>query len=144
MMAVFVSRAMAGGDALVPTGPATASFSDVPTTHWAYKYVEYAVDEGVVGGYAGGTYRPTLAVTRDMMAVFMARAMCGGDASVPTGPPTAYFPDVPTTHWAFRYVEYIRGEGVTGGYGDGTYRPALVVDRASMAVYVQRAFALPM
>ena len=89
MMAVFISRALAGGDSLVPTGPATATFTDVPTTHWAYKYVEYAVDQGVVGGYSDGTYRPTLTVTRDMMAVFVARAMCGGDASVPTGPATA-------------------------------------------------------
>ena len=30
-MAVFISRAMAGGDGNVPTGPATASFTDVPT-----------------------------------------------------------------------------------------------------------------
>ena len=144
MMAVFISRALAGGDSSVPTGPATATFTDVPTTHWAFKYVEYAADQGVVGGYSDATYRPTITVTRDMMAVFVARAMCGGDASVPTGPATAFFTDVPTTHWAFRYVEYIRGEGVAGGYGDGTYRPLLVVDRASMAVYVQRAFALPM
>jgi PKD repeat protein/Tol biopolymer transport system component len=142
-MAVFISRALAGGDSLVPTGPPTATFSDVPTSHWAYRYVEYAVDNGVVGGF-GSLYRPTLTVTRDSMAVFVARAMAGGDASVPTGPPTAFFTDTPTDHWAFRYVEYCHDEGVVGGYADGTYRPLLAVDRASMAVYVQRAFALPM
>jgi hypothetical protein len=142
-MAVFVSRALAGGDSLVPTGPLTATFSDVPTAYWAFKYVEYAVDNGVVAGYEDGTYRPDDTVTRDQMAVFVARAMVGGDAYVPTGPETAFFPDVPTDHWAFKYVEYIRGEGVTGGYDDGTYRPLVVVDRAQMAVYVQRAFCLP-
>jgi len=97
-----------------------------------------------VGGYADGTYRPTLTVDRGQMAVFVARAMAGGDAAVPSGPSTATFGDVPTTHWAFRYVEYIAGEGVTGGYGDGTYRPLLAVTRDQMAVYVQRAFSLPM
>ena len=45
--------------------------------------------------------------------------------------------------WAYKYVEHIRGEGVTGGYPDGTYRPTLAVTRDQMAVYVQRAFALP-
>ena len=141
-MAVFVARALAGGDSLVPTGPPTATFGDVPTSYWAFKYVEYAVDNGVVGGYGDGTYRPTLTVTRDQMAVFIARAVTGGDEYVPTGPSTATFPDVPTTYWAFKYVEYIRSEGVTGGYPDGTYRPTLVVTRDQTAVYVARAFDL--
>ena len=60
-MAVFVARGMAGGDSNVPSGPSTATFPDVPVSpveHWAYKYVEYAVDNNVVGGYGDGTYRP--------------------------------------------------------------------------------------
>ncbi len=143
-MAVFVSRALAGGDSHVPTGPVTAAFSDVPTTYWAFKYVEYARSHGVVGGYSDGTYRPTLPVTRDQMAVFVARAMAGGDSGVPPGPGTASFPDVPPSFWAFRYVEYIKTGGVTGGYPDGTYRPTEAVTRDQMAVYVQRAFSLPL
>jgi len=143
-MAVFVSRALAGGDALVPTGPATAAFTDIPTDHWAFRYVAYAVDTGVTGGYSDGTYRPTVTVDRGQMAVFIARAMCGGDAFVPTGPATAFFPDVPTDHWAFKYVEYIRGESVSGGYPDGTYRPLVACTRDQMAVYVARAFGLAM
>jgi PKD repeat protein len=143
-MAVFISRALAGGDSLVPTGPPTATFSDVPTGYWAFKYVEYTVDHGVVGGYSDGTYRPTTTVTRDQMAVFIARAMVGGDSLVPSGPATATFPDVPTDFWAFKYVEYIRGEGVTGGYPDGLYHPEYACTRDQMAVFVQRAFELPM
>jgi len=104
--------------------------------------VEYAVSHHVVGGYSDGTYRPTLTVTRDQMAVFVARAMAGGDSSVPTGPSIATFPDVPTDFWAFKYVEYIESEGVTGGYPDGTYRPTVAVTRDQMAVYVSRAFHL--
>jgi hypothetical protein len=142
-MAAFIARALCGGDAYVPTAPAVATFSDVPTDHWAFRYVECAVARGVVGGYGGGLYQPTLTVTRDQMAVFIARARCGGEAYVPTGPVTATFPDVPTDHWAFKHVEYCRAEGVVGGYGDGTYRPEGAVTRDQMAVYVQRAFALP-
>jgi len=143
-MAVFISRALAGGDSGVPAGPGTASFSDVPTGYWAYKYVEYAKAQGVVGGYPDGTYQPAAPVDRAQMAVFVARAMVGGEANVPPGPGTAFFPDVPTDYWAFKYVEYIKSQSVTGGYPDGTYRPTLGVTRDQMAVYVQRAFALPM
>ena len=143
-MAVFVSRALAGGDDLVPSGPATATFSDVLTDHWAYKYVEYAYANGVVVGYSPTVYAPTVTVDRGQMAVFIARAMVGGDAYVPTGPETASFADVGTDHWAFKYVEHIRSEGVTGGYPDGKYHPEYACTRDQMAVFVQRAFELAM
>jgi hypothetical protein len=115
-----------------------------PADHWALQQILACVAAGSVGGYSDGTYRPASLVTRDAMAVFMARAMTGGDSGVPAGPALASFTDVPTGHWAFRYVEYLRREGVAGGYGDGTYRPLAPVTRDAMAVYVQRAFGLPM
>jgi hypothetical protein len=34
--------------------------------------------------------------------------------------------------------------GIVSGYADGTYQPDLVVTRDQMAVYLQRAFELPM
>lgn len=145
-MGVYMARALAGGDASVPDGPATPTFTDVDPAHWAYKYIEYAAESGVIGGYGDGTYRPGLTVDRGQMAVFIARAVAGGDSLVPTAPPTATFPDVaPGTawEWAWKYVEYTVSRGVVGGYGDGTYRPAVVCTRDQMAVFVTRAFALP-
>ncbi len=147
-MAVYVSRALARGDAKVPTGPATATFSDVPIDYWAFKYVEYAVTQNVVKGYSDGTYKPADQVTRDQMAVFIARAIATPTAGVDlvdyTPPATATFPDVPTSFWAYRYVEYIAqpGIGVTMGYPDGDYHPEYVCTRDQMAVYVARAFGL--
>jgi PKD repeat protein len=143
-MAVYISRALAGGDANVPTGPATATFPDVPTDHWAFKYVQYCYDQAVVEGYWDG-YHPSEVVTRAQMAVYIARSMVApsGDAAIPEppGPPT--FPDVPDTYWAYKWIEYCHAQGIVQGYWDG-YHPEEVVNRAQMAVYVQRAFALPM
>jgi len=82
-------------------------------------------------------------VNRAQMAVFVGRAMAWGEEHVPTGPATATFPDVPTDYWAFGHVEYCHDQGVVSGYWDG-YHPEETVTRAQMAVYVQRAFALPM
>jgi hypothetical protein len=140
-MAVFVARALAEGNANVPSGPPTATFTDVPTGYWAFKYVEYCVDQGVVQGYWDG-YHPEEPVNRAQMAVYIARAMAGGDAFVPPGPETASFPDVPTGYWAFKYVEYCKAQNVVGGYWDG-YHPDETVTRDQMAVYVCRAFDLP-
>ena len=139
-MAVFVSRALAGGDDKVPTGPATATFADVPTDFWAFKYVEYAYTKNVVQGSADG-YRPGLPVDHGQMAVFMARAMAGGDAEVPAGPDTPSFPDVTSGAWYYKYVEYCHAQGVAEG-DSGGYHPDQLVTRDQMAVYVTRAFHL--
>jgi hypothetical protein len=148
-MAVYISRALAEGDAGVPPGPSTATFSDVPTSHWAYKYVEYAVANSIVGGYWDATYRPTNPVDRGQMAVFIARSIVtphGDEGLIGYTPPaTPTFSDVATDYWAYKYVEYIAQDSVkvTQGYPDHTYRPTQIVSRGEMAVYVQRAFALP-
>ena len=145
-MAVYISRALAGGDEHVPTNPAKVSFPDVAADHWAYKHIEYAVAKNVVKGYDDGTYKPDLVVDRGQMAVFVARAMVtpSGDAGIPDPVPPATFSDVPSGFWAYKQVEYCVGRGVVKGYDDGTYRPTEAVTRDQMAVYVARAFRLPL
>jgi hypothetical protein len=141
-MAVFISRALAGGDSSVPDGPDTATFDDVPTDHWAYKHVEYCVANDIVQGYDPVTYGPAAAVGRDAMAVFISRAVAGGDDNVPVGPDTATFDDVPTDQWAYKYVEYCAAEGIVQGYDPVTYGPTVTVSRDQMAVFIARAFGL--
>jgi len=146
-MAVYISRALAGGDDSVPEFTGTPTFPDVGTTHWALKYVEYAVDQDIVGGYEDGYYHPERQVARDQMAVYVARALVApqGEAGladyVPADPRN--FPDVASSFWAYKHVEYCVENGVVNGYEDGKYHPEIVVTRDQMAVYVQRAFELP-
>ncbi len=146
-MAVYISRALAGGDAEVPTGPAVADFPDVPIDYWAYRYIEYCYAQQIVAGYSDG-YRPQEPVTRDQMAVYVARSIVSptGDAGLAnyTPPATPDFPDVPTTFWAYKYIEYCKSHVIVQGFPDGTYHPEYVVSRDQMAVYIQRAFQLPL
>jgi len=143
-MAVYISRAIAGGDSGIPDGPADPTFPDVPTDYWAYKWIEYAYAHSIVGGYWDG-YRPEEMVDRGQMAVFVTRAIVDptGDAGLAgyTPPTTPSFPDVPADYWSYRWIEYLYEYGIVGGYDDG-YHPGETVNRAQMAVYVQRAFGL--
>jgi DNA-binding beta-propeller fold protein YncE len=150
-MAVYISRALAGGDGevQVPSGVAEPTFGDVGEDHWAYRYVEYCAAAGVVQGYPDGGYHPDETVNRGQMAVYIARAVVSptGDAAVPDPPAEATFSDVTADNewaWCYRHVEYCAAEGVVQGYWDGSYRPEAAVTRDQMAVYVQRAFGLPM
>jgi hypothetical protein len=124
-----------------------SDFSDVTSSasdpYWALWEIEAVYAAGIVKGYDDGTYKPTDPVTRDQMAVYMSRALAGGDAAVPTGPATATFPDVATDYWAFRYIEYAVDQDVVKGYHDDTYKPADQVDRGQMAVFIARAVAAP-
>jgi hypothetical protein len=149
-MAVFVARSIctptgeAGMAAYTP--PATPTFPDVPTSYWCYKHVEYLDQQKVVTGYPDGLYRPTSWVTRDQMAVYIARAMVDpkGDEGlagyVPPAEPT--FSDIPVTQWARKYIEFLAEAGVVIGYPDGLYRPGFRVTRDQMAVYIAHAFRL--
>jgi N-acetylmuramoyl-L-alanine amidase len=147
-MAVYISRALAGGDAGVPDGPPSSSFIDVGAEHWAYRYVEYAASRNVVGGYLAGDYRPDVPVDRGQMAVFVARATVDptGDEGLEDfeAPAVPTFVDVPTQFWAYIHVEYCLSQGIVQGYLDGLYHPDTAVARDQMAVYITRGFELPM
>jgi hypothetical protein len=158
-MAVYIARAISAptgpGSLTEYTPPTTPSFSDVGTGYWAYTYIEYAVANDIVGGYADQTYHPGDTLDRGQMAVFIAHAIVdpyGEDGLVGYQPPdTPTFPDVSNTgygddgtdpFWAYKHIEYIAGEGVCGGYTDGLYHPEYVCTRDQMAVYIARAFGL--
>jgi len=116
-----------------------AEFTDVGPEQWAYEEIMDCASARLIAGYPDGSYRPAQVVNRDQLAVFVARAVAGGEENVPAGPAGPSFPDVPRDHWAFRYVEYARERGIVAGYPDGLYRPAGEVNRGQMAVFVARA-----
>ncbi len=167
-MAVYIARALvapSGEAALadyVPSDP--RNFPDAPPTgygddgtepYWAYRHIEYCVENGVVQGYLDGNYHPDEEVNRAQMAVYVARSLVApsGEAGLADYTPDdpRNFPDVPDTgygddgtepYWAYTHVEYCVEHEVVQGYLDGLYHPDEVVTRAQMAIYVARAFGL--
>jgi len=139
-LAVYIARAMNGADL---TGTATVPFVDV-TNPWANVYIAYCIDHGVVKGFDATHYGPTQEVDRASMAVFVARAK--GWVSINDAMNTApeLFADVPAGYWSGTAIQACVDHGVVNGYDATHYQPTWIVTRDQMAVFVQRAFQLPM
>jgi len=158
-------------DQIVHLWAPTTPFSDVLPGNWAGRAVRMCWENGIVGGFPGGYYQPLWPVSRAQMAGFIARALAGGDGNVPelavdrgqmaafiaraivtptgeeglasyTPPVTPSFPDVPTDFWTYKHIEYIKSQGIVGGYPDGLYHPGDLCTRDQMAVFIARAFEL--
>ena len=59
----------------VSPAPAVASFTDVPTSYWAFQYIEALKASGITQGVTPTTFEPESNVTRAQMAVFLAKAL---------------------------------------------------------------------
>ena len=120
-----------------------AAFADVPDGYWAAEAIAALADAGIVDGYPDHRYHPTLAVDRGAMAVYLSRALAGGDTDVPDCPKDPTFLDVPPEHWAFRYIEHAVSSSIVEGYGEGQYHSDWPLTRGQMAVFIARAMVSP-
>ncbi len=131
------------------------SFADAPPTHWAYAFVEAILHAGITTGCnpAARQYCPSDNVSRDQMAVFLARGLAGGDAQVPSAGSVpdagdydcrvggvSQFTDVGAGDWFCRHAHYLWAAGITRGCDPANrkYCPAEVVPRDQMAVFMAR------
>ncbi len=121
-----------------PTPTVTQAFTDVDPTYWAYKEIEGVNEKGYMIGYT--EFKPDLDATRADAVATIAKAYGKSYDS-----PTPSFTDVPTTHWAYEYIEGLKQAGWINGFeadGDTTiFKPSDPIDRASLSVIIARAFA---
>ena len=59
----------------ISAAPAGATFADVPTGYWAFQHIEALAASGITAGCGGGNFCPGGLLTRDQMAVFLAKAL---------------------------------------------------------------------
>ena len=55
--------------------PSVATFSDVPTNHPQFQFIEALEASAITVGCGGGNYCPDSPLTRGQMAVFLAKAL---------------------------------------------------------------------
>jgi len=144
-MAAFIIRAIEGE----PTNYSTNQyFSDVPSTHWAFKYIQRVKERNIAQGYAGtNLYGPEDNVTREQMAKMLIMGLVSQGKT--SEPPTDYcstgapFDDVSVSSWSCRYIKKLKELGITQGCNppqNNRYCPQNPVTRAQMATFIYRGF----
>jgi len=122
--------------------PTAASYSDVPPAHTWYATIETAVSHDVTD--AGGSFRPSAAITRAEMSEMLVRALGlkGAAAlmekSLSAGKITQPFTDVSGSGAAYITVAY--EVGMTKGTSASTFAPNATATRAQAAAMLVRIY----
>lgn len=97
------------------------SFTDVPDTYWAARYINFAATRGWVTGYSDGTFKPENPITRAEVAAVTCRLLeRSADQSYIRShlKELRTFADMTESHWAYWYaMEAANGHDYTKSGG---------------------------
>ena len=122
-----------------PEGPfPDPGFLDVVPGEPFATEIAWLVDANIAGGYGDGTFRPEIAVTRQIMASFL-----HGMAGSPEGPfPDPGFLDVAPGSPFADEIAWLADVGIATGYLDGVFGPRAPVSRQAIAGFLYRRHLL--
>jgi hypothetical protein len=120
-----------------PNDKAKAVFSDVKADSWFYGYVETAKEKGLIQGYPNGEFKPYAPITRQQIAVMIARAFQLKGSSTALS-----YTDVDTTdREALLAIQAMQETGIMIG-SNGKFRPYEHVSREMAAVIAVRLYEM--
>jgi parallel beta-helix repeat protein len=130
------------------TAPATATFADVDSASPFYTAVEWMSARAISTGTAQPSGKPVFApaapVSREVMAIFLARY---AKINTSTPPTTQSFADVPLSAASAAAIAWMKNVGISTGTAQPSglplYKPADPVSRQAMAAFLSRLAALP-
>lgn len=123
-----------------PKGTA-ANFSDVQADAWYAEAVGWAASNKVVTGYADGTFRPNVAVTREQAAAILYRYAKSKVIDVSVGENTnilSYVDVQQASEYAIPALQWAVGAGVLNGKNGDRLAPTGTATRAEIAAIMQR------
>lgn len=132
------SLSIAGVTIPVQVQETSQIFADVLPTAYYFDEANLMYEKGITSGCSINPldYCPTESVTRGQMAVFLVRAVYGGDDFPYSMTPV--FSDVPVTNSFFKWIQALDALGITNGCGNNMYCPSSPVTRDQMAVFIIR------
>lgn len=141
-MAVFLLRGVEGSS-YVPPPCAADPFTDVPMGSAFCPWIQELAARGITLGCGGGKYCPGNPVSREQMAIFLMRALEGGGYT-PAPCLESPFADVAPGSLSCGYIRDLADRGISSGCGGGNFCPGSPTTRAEMAVFLVRAFSIPL
>jgi hypothetical protein len=134
-MAAFMIRALFGLSSFsYSQGP---YYTDVPTNHEFFPYIQKATDMGLLVACAPSKFCMDTPIVRRDMAVALVRSLFGESFVASSA---AYFTDVPSSSSYFKYVQKLRDIGTTDGCGPTLFCPDSTVTRWQMAGFLARQY----
>lgn len=121
-------------------GSASAATENL-SNHWAGDQLQRWAATGYLSGYADGTLKPDLTITRAEFISLVNRnfVVTGADAAVTDDTYGSGFTDLPSSHWAYDAMMKAVNAGFIGGYADRTIKPNAVVTRQEAAAILAKA-----
>lgn len=120
-------------------GANAQTFSDLPSSHWAYEAVEYLYENGVVVGYPDGTYKADNNVTRAEFCSMVVSALRLREKSIDT---TRDYKDVEDWYWAYNDIQLASFFDLVVGTPDGYFYPTNTVTRAQALSVVLNSLSI--
>ena len=120
------------------TSDAPANFADVGQHDWFYPYVKTAANAGLIVGY-DGYFRPDDRITREEMAVIVAKAYAYAGQEAASGGIDKFTDKEMIAQWAYAAVDTVTSAGLIAGMTPDTFEASANTTRAQ-AVAVLRRF----
>ncbi|NCP67359.1 S-layer homology domain-containing protein [bacterium] len=118
---------------------ANAQFADVSGFNPHADAIAYVQAEGIVAGYADGTFKPNDTINRAELVKIIVESS-GRPANCET---SFSYIDVPVGAWYLDYLDNARCLGVVGGYPDNTFKPGNAVLMTEAAKIISKGLNLP-
>ena len=112
-------------------------FTDVQAGDWYAPYVQWGYDSGVVQGTGQGRFQPREPISRQELAVMVARYAETMEHTLPADQAAASFTDRSQFgEWATAAISQLQQAGIIEGIGDGRFNPRGTATRAEAAKMV--------
>ena len=116
-----------------PQEPAWVNpYTDVSQDAWYYASVEYVSSNGIMNGYADGTFRPGQQLSRAHLAQLLYNLEGRPQVSA------ARYTDTEDGAWYESAISWATDAGILTGYADGSIRPNAFITRQQLAAMLYR------
>ncbi|MBQ9558049.1 MAG: S-layer homology domain-containing protein, partial [Clostridia bacterium] len=122
---------------ILGTGASAKTYSDVPTSHWAYTAIDDLSDRGFIDGNSLGQFEPNKNMTRAEACVFIGKTL---GVNITNNNVSTGFSDVPSGSQYAGYVKWAKDRGIFSGTSSTMFSPNSTITREQFCVALNALF----